>query len=117
MTIHKYCEILCALTMFFPSYHSIRIIMNMNNSQVSLYDELIILQCLIHLPFSLALHISRACGDPCYFGRGLIFRKLDYTFIYVASILLSYGLSNSLIYGTIVSCINMFVCLCISVDL
>ena len=112
-TIHKTGEILCALTMFFPSYHSIKVIIatTSTETQLSIYDELIILQCLIHLPFSVALHVSRACGDPCYYGRGLIFRKLDYTFIYISSILLSYGLSNSLIYGTIVSCINVFFCI------
>ena len=109
MLINRNEEILCALTMFFPSYQSIRVLFDMSiETQLSMFDKLIIFQCIVHLPFSVALHVSRACGDPCHFGRGLIFRKLDYTFIYISSILLSFGLSNSLIYGTCASYINAF---------
>ena len=109
MRINRNEEILCALTMFFPSYKSIKVLVNVSSeTQLSAFDELIIFQCLIHLPFSVALHVSRAYGDPCHFGRGLIFRKLDYTFIYISSTLLAFGLSNSLIYGTFASYINAF---------
>jgi len=59
---HKTGEILCALTMFFPSYQSINaIIITSSGTEISAYDELIILQCLIHLPFSLALSFSCMC--------------------------------------------------------
>ena len=109
MRINRNEEILCALTMFFPSYQSIKVMFNMSvETHVSSFDKLIIFQCLIHLPFSVALHMSRAYGDPCHIGRGLIFRKLDYMFIYISSTLLAFGLSNSLIYGTFASYINAF---------
>ena len=111
MAIDKKGEVLCALTMFFPSYQSLKVLFYYELSpeiHVSTFDRLILFQCLLHLPFSVALHVSRACGDPCHSSRGLIFRKLDYTFIYISSMLLAFGLSNSLIYGALASCINAF---------
>ena len=111
MSIDKKGEVLCALTMFFPSYLSFVVLTKMSTeTQITVFDELIILQCFMHLPFSVAFHVSRAYGDPCHFGRGLILRKLDYTFIFISSILLSFGLSNSLIYGSFATCINVFFC-------
>ena len=86
MIINRNEEILCALTMFFPSYQSIKVMFNMSvETHVSSFDKLIIFQCLIHLPFSVALK-----------------------FIYISSTLLAFGLSNSLIYGTFASYINAF---------
>ena len=94
-------EILCALTMLYPSYQSIVVLIKVYPQNLSVFDKLIIAQCLIHLPFSVALHVSRAMGDCCHKGRGLIMRRLDYTFIFISNILLAFGLSHSVLYGLI----------------
>ena len=75
MEIDRNGEILCALTMFFPSYQSVKAIVYImaTDMHVSIFDTLIIVQCFIHLPFSVILHVSRAYSNPCHFGKGLMF--------------------------------------------
>jgi len=95
-------EVLCALTMLLPTYESVKILMKLPPGyRLTLFEQLVIFNCILHLPFSVALHISRALGDCCYRGKGLIVRRLDYTFIFVSSTMLSFGLSKSYFYGTL----------------
>ena len=94
-------EILCALTMLYPLYQSIVVLIKVYLQNLSVFDKLVIAQCLIHLPFSVALHVSRAMGDCCHKGRGLIMRRLDYTFIFISNILLAFRLSHSVLYGLV----------------
>ena len=101
-------EVLCALTMLLPTYESVKILMKLPPGyHLTLFEQLVIFNCFLHLPFSVALHVSRALGDCCYKGKGLIIRKLDYTFIFVSSTMLSFGLSKSYLYGTIALTYNV----------
>jgi len=99
-------ELLCALTILLPSIVSFYFIVYYTIHIYSVYDYCTITCCFIHCPFSFLLHVKKFYNDPCYNGLGLILRRLDYTFIHISSILLSYGLSRSFIYGTGGLCLN-----------
>jgi hypothetical protein len=92
-------ELACAVTILFPSLVSITYILCGATVSFDAYNWAVLSACLVHAPFSFALHIARFYGNNCYFGRALVFRKLDYTFIHVSSVLLSVGLSKSPAYG------------------
>ena len=99
-------ELLCALTILLPSIVSFYFIVYYNIFINSVYDYCTITCCFLHCPFSFLFHIKKYYNDPCYNGLGLVLRRLDYTFIHISSILLSYGLSHSFIYGTGGLCLN-----------
>ena len=90
-------EVLCALTICLPSLVSLRYLYLYDDFDI--YSYFVCIQSLIHAPFSIMFHISKSYGNSCYTGNGLILRRLDYTFIHIACILLSFGLSRSLYYG------------------
>ena len=100
-------EIFCAITMCFPSFVSLLVFL-FYKQHFDAYEYIVFVQCFIHAPFSIALHTKRACGDPCYRGKGLIIRRLDYSFIHVASSLLCFGLSHCILYGIFGTFINVF---------
>mmetsp|Transcript_9866 Transcript_9866/g.15988 ORF Transcript_9866/g.15988 Transcript_9866/m.15988 type:complete len:321 (-) Transcript_9866:556-1518(-) len=90
-------EILAAITMLAPcliSWNFLRV-----NSDW--YSFLVALHTFIHTPFSVLHHINLATNDPYRgnAGRGLVFRRLDYTFIQFSCFLLTYGLSRSEAWG------------------
>ena len=100
-------EIFCAITMCLPSLVSLFVFL-FYKQHFDAYHYVGFIQCFIHAPFSIALHTKRACGDHCYSGQGLILRRLDYSFIHIASLLLCFGLSHCLIYGIFGKIVNIF---------
>ena len=52
-------EVLCALTMLLPTYESVKILMKLPPGyRLTLFEQLMIFNCILHLTFSVALHIS-----------------------------------------------------------
>jgi len=100
-------EWFCALTMLTPCIVSVIVFLNDNNNR-DIYEYIVFVQCFVHAPFSIALHLKRAFGDHCYRDGGLIIRRLDYTFIHVVSSLLCFGLSHSVLYGTLGTLLNVY---------
>mmetsp|Transcript_3243 Transcript_3243/g.4250 ORF Transcript_3243/g.4250 Transcript_3243/m.4250 type:complete len:189 (+) Transcript_3243:427-993(+) len=66
------------------------------------------LNTFVHMPFSMMHHTNLGLGDPNegQVGMGLVFRRLDYSFIHVACIMLSYGLSRSELFGFFALLVN-----------
>ena len=101
-------EWFCALTMLTPSIVSLVVFSNKCFEFDNVYEYVVFVQCFVHAPFSITLHLKRAFGDHCYRDGGLIIRRLDYTFIHVVSSLLCFGLSHSVLYGTLGTLLNVY---------
>jgi len=99
-------EYLNAVTMIAPVLVSLAFF----QSCCDRYTAATLIHTIIHAPFSVAHHLNLASGDP-YCGQvgwGLLLRRLDYTFIHVSCILLTYGLGRSVSLGLIALAPNLY---------
>ncbi|CAM9515882.1 unnamed protein product [Heterosigma akashiwo] len=100
-------ELMSALTMISPSLVSMAYFLQ-RTGPMDWYAWFTFLNTFIHMPFSMAHHTNLALGDPNegQVGWGLLFRRLDYTFIHVACAMLAYGLSRSELFGLAALIVN-----------
>jgi len=99
-------ELINAITMMGPSLVTLAYLPYVPTFDT--YALLVFTHCFVHMPFSMIHHTNMGLGDPNegQAGLGLIFRRLDYSFIHVACILLSFGLSRSNNFGMLSIFIN-----------
>lgn len=99
-------ELINAVTMIAPSLVTLSYVPFIN--ELDAYGWLVFSHCFVHMPFSVMHHTNMGLGDPNLgqVGWGLIFRRLDYTFIHVACVMLSFGLSRSILFGILCIFIN-----------
>mmetsp|Transcript_25792 Transcript_25792/g.33813 ORF Transcript_25792/g.33813 Transcript_25792/m.33813 type:complete len:279 (-) Transcript_25792:511-1347(-) len=99
-------EFLNAITMLAPVVVSINFMPQCTDS----YSMAIAIHTFLHTPFSMLHHFNLALKDPYrgQVGRGLIFRRLDYTFIHVSCTLLTYGLARSEVFGLLAAVFNSY---------
>jgi len=99
-------EFINAFTMLAPSLLTMAYYVHARN--LDIFAKFVFLGCVVHMPFSVMFHTFLGLNSPddAQAGLGLIFRRLDYSFIHVASIMLSFGLSRSFHFGFLSILIN-----------
>lgn len=100
-------EFMSAITMVSPSLVSLAFALQ-RTGPWDMYAWFTFLNTFVHMPFSMMHHFNLGFGDPNegQVGWGLVFRRLDYSFIHVACVMLSYGLSRSEVFGAIALLVN-----------
>ena len=94
-------EILCAAISLLP------LVVSLYSVSCRCDDYYWFIHSNIHVPFSFVFHMQRALGDPCYIRRGLMIRKLYYSFIHVWCVLLTFGISKSILHGILAIPMNV----------
>ena len=104
-----FSELLCAITMTCPLVGSLFYLSVLDS--FDRYVWLVFFGCFVHAPFSILFHLRKCIGDDAYGGVGLILRRLDYTFIHISCVMLSIGMSRSLVHGVLALIFNVR-CVC-----
>ena len=104
-----FSEFVCAVTMTSPLVSSLLYLKVLDTFDTFVW--LVFFGCFVHAPFSIMFHLRKCIGDDAYKGIGLILRRLDYTFIHVSCVMLSMGMSRSLVHGVLALIFNIR-CIC-----
>jgi len=99
-------EFLNALSMLAPLVVSLCFVWKENSWQ----SCLIATEAFLHSLFSISHHLNLALGDPeeGQVKKGLMLRRLDYTFIQLDSVVLAFTMSGSFVYGVMSVLINLY---------